>query len=82
MNKLEILAKVEKYLEEEFKSLCYILKNCEWAKSDPKRFIHQSMAGCVAIVMFCQDLGVEYEPLNALYQPYYEKMFKMLKDYC
>lgn len=81
MNKLEILAKVEEYFENEYNILCYSLKNCEWTKSNPQRFIHQSMASCCAIVMFCQDLGVEYEPLDALYQPYYEKMFKMLRNY-
>ena len=81
MTKSEILTKVEKYFENEYKSLCHSLKYCDWTKTNPQRFIHQSMASCVGIVMFCQDLGVEYEPLDALYQPYYEKMFKMLRDY-
>lgn len=78
MDKLEILAKVEKYFENEYKTLCHILKDCDWAKSNPQRFIHQSMSACCAIVMFCQELNVDYESLNKLYEPYYEKFRKLL----
>ena len=78
MNELEILTKAEKYIENEYESLCDGLKRYEWMKADRKRFIHQSMAGCVSIVMFCQDLGVSYESLDKLYKPYYEKFWKLL----
>ena len=81
MNELEILAKAEKYIENEYESLCDGLKRYEWMKADRKRFIHQSMSACCAIIMFCQDLNVEYEPLSKLYEPYYEKFRNLFLTY-
>lgn len=81
MNELEILTKVENYFENEYNSLCDGLERYEWMKADPKRFIHQAMAGCVAVTMFCQDLDVNYESLDKLYQPYYVKFRDLLLTY-
>ena len=78
MDKLFILAKVEEYFEEEFKSLNEGLDKYDWMKEDAERYIVQTMSGMCSVVMFAQKLGVDYDSLNNIYEgKYYHKLWEM-----
>lgn len=78
MDKLFILAKVEEYFEEEFKSLNEGLNKYDWMQEDPERYIIQTMTSMCSIVMFAQKLGVDYESLNNIYEgKYYNTLWEM-----
>ena len=78
MDKLFILAMVEEYFEEEFKSLNKGLDNYDWMQADAERYIVQTMYAMCAVVMFAQKLGVDYESLNNIYEgKYYNVLWEM-----
>lgn len=78
MNELEILAKVEEYFEEEFKSLNEGLDKYDWMKEDAERYIVQTMSSMCSVVMFAQKLGVDYNSLNNIYEDkYYNILWEM-----
>lgn len=80
MDKLFILAMVEEYFEEEFKSLKNGLIKYDWMKENPSRFIDQTMARMCGICMFSQKLGVDFDSLNSIYESkYYNKLWEMRK---
>ena len=78
MDKLFILAMVEEYYEENFKVLEKGLSEYDWMKKDPIRYISNFKADFCGIVMFVQKLGVDFDSVNAIYEPYYDK-FKELE---
>lgn len=78
MDKLFILAMVEEFFEEEFKSLNEGLDKYDWMQKDAERYIVQTMSAMCAIVMFAQKLGVDYESLNNIYEgKYYNTLWEM-----
>lgn len=78
MDKLFILAMVEEYFEEEFKSLNEGLNKYDWMQSDAERYIVQTMSNMCAIVMFAQKLGVDFDSLNNIYEgKYYDTLWEM-----
>lgn len=78
MNKSEILAKVEEYFEEEFKSLNEGLDKYDWMQEDAERYIIQTMTSMCSVIMFAQKLGVDYESLNNIYEgKYCNTLWKM-----
>lgn len=78
MNELEILTKVEAYYEREYNILTKGLKDYSWIKSEPYKYIWQSMSECCAIVMFVQDLGVAFDDINPIYENYYKKFQNLM----
>ena len=78
MDNLFILAKVEEYFEEEFKSLNEGLDKYDWMQKDAERYIVQTMSDMCAIVMFAQKLGVDFDSLNNIYEgKYYNTLWDM-----
>lgn len=79
MDKLFILAMVEEYYEENFKSLENGLANYDWMKKDPLHYISNFKSDFCGIVMFVQKLGVDFESVNSIYEKYYNKFREMEK---
>ena len=78
MDKLFVLAMVEEYFEEEFKSLNEGLNKYDWMQEDAERYIVQTMNTMCAVVMFAQKLGVDYKSLNNIYEgKYYNTLWEM-----
>ena len=78
MDKLFILAKIEEYFEEEFKSLNEGLDKYDWMQKDAEHYIVQTMSNMCAIVMFAQKLGVDYDSVNNIYEgKYYNVLWEM-----
>ena len=78
MDSLFILAKVEEYFEEEFKTLIYGLENYDWMMKDVVGSIEHTLTEMVSICMFVQKLGVDYESIKKIYDDnYYEKLWAM-----
>lgn len=74
----EILKKAEQHLEESYKSLVEGLNKYEFMQNDPKRFINQTMAEMCGIVMFVQELGVDFYSINNIYEDrFYHKLHDM-----
>ena len=79
MDKLFILAMVEEYYEENFKVLEKGLSEYDWMKKDPIRYISNFKSDFCGIVMFVQKLGVDFDSVNSIYEPYYNKFREMEK---
>ena len=78
MDKLFILAKVEEYFEEEFKSLIEGLDKYDWMQKDAERYIVQTMNTMCSVVMFAQKLWVDFDSLNIIYEgKYYDTLWEM-----
>ena len=78
MDKLFILAKVEEYFEEEFKSLNEGLDKYDWMQKDAEHYIAQTMSDMCSVVMFAQKLGVDFDSLNNIYEgKYYDVLWEM-----
>ena len=76
----EILKKAEQHLEESYKSLVEGLNKYEFMQDDPERFINQTMAEMCGIVMFTQELGVDFYSVNNIYEDrFYHKLQEMRK---
>ena len=78
MDNLFILAKVEEYFEEEFKSLNEGLDKYDWMQKNAEHYIEQTMNSMCSIVMFAQKLGVDFDSLNSIYEDkYYNVLWEM-----
>ena len=76
----EILKKAEQHLESSYNSLVEGLNKYEFMKENPERFINQTMAEMCGIVMFVQELGVDFYSVNNIYEDrFYYKLQEMRK---
>ena len=78
MNVLDIIEKVKIYYEREYNVLIRGLKDYDWMKSEPRKYIWQLMSEFCDIAMFVQDLGVAFNDINPIYEDYYAKFQKLL----
>ena len=81
MDKLEILAKVEEYYEREFNSLILVINSTyfdRYRAISRKKYALDRLHGFCAISMFVQDLGVDFESVNSIYEKYYKKIHDLI----
>lgn len=75
---MDIIEKVKIYYEREYNILIKGLKDYDWMKSEPRKYIWQLMSEFCAISMFVQDLGVAFDDISPIYEDYYKKFQSLM----
>jgi hypothetical protein len=78
---MDIIEKVKVYYEREYNNLLNGLKNYNWMKSEPDKYIQQTASKFCTIVMFVQDLGIAFNDVIPIYENYCEKFRDLLLTY-
>jgi hypothetical protein len=78
MNLTEILEKAKEFCEYEYQDCKKSVKR-KYTWITPQGLVDNSIARCLGVVQFVQELGVEYKDLG-FYDEYLEKFKKLLDN--
>lgn len=74
-----VLKEVIKFLDKEYNSTKEYLERGSVC-STPTEIVHATIHSCLGVVMFAQNLGIEFTDVNPHYEKTLEKLRKLLDN--
>jgi hypothetical protein len=82
MSREEILKQVEAYYEMEYHNAELVATRNTWAREQGRisATINATLSRCLGVAFFVQQLNIDYETINEIYEKFREKVNKLLDN--
>lgn len=82
MTREEILKQIDAYFEMEYHNAELVATRNTWAREQGRTSatINATLSRCLGVALFVQQLDIDYETINKMYEEFREKVNKLLDN--